>query len=116
LLCLLLWVPLSIVWRFYGPLNDAEQRLVGTWRSTAGPPTLTFHPDRTVTTPGFPRGVWSLRRNSLYSSDSLLEALLLRSQSSELTFEDDGSISLANPANGATSSWQRVAAGSSSAN
>jgi hypothetical protein len=41
----------------------------------------------------------------------LVESILLRQidESSEITFEDDNSISLSNAANGVTSTWQRVA-------
>jgi len=106
LLGLLLAIVVSTVWFVDRPLTDVEQRLVGTWRNTTNPAVFTFHSDRTVTGGRFPPGTWQMRENKLYTADSLIEAALLRTQVSELTFEDDNSISAA--VNGVTQKWQRV--------
>ena len=114
MVCLLLAACGSIFWTYFRPLTVVEQRLVGTWRTSAGPSVFTFHSDRTVTARGYAGGRWFARENRLYWYDSLLEEAkmsLLRPEidrSHMLTFEDDDNISVFVPVSGFTSQWQRV--------
>lgn len=110
-LCLLLAIVVSVVRSVDRPLTEIEQRMVGTWRNTTSPSVFTFHADRTVTAPGYPRGVWHIRESTLYTAETglmgALEILLHKGDPPcELTFEDNDNISVF--ANGGTHKWQRV--------
>ena len=110
----LLFFIATLTWIAYRPLTDVENRMVGTWRNTTNPGVFTFHADRTMTGRGFPPGAWYCQGNTLYTPDSFIAETfrtLLRQNidtSSELTFQDDNTVSVFTSINGGTCKWQRV--------
>jgi len=110
----------SGVWFLNRPLNDVEQKLVGTWRNTTVGMTFTLTKDRTFFKGGQRYGGrWYVNGNEMYYPDEFpkelertIWSLLRRNPNRKIahitTFDDDNHVTVFVPVNGCTFYWERL--------